>query len=220
MRYGFHMMTRGITAEPDGVLAIAQACERHGFDYFGVSDHVIVCATIDSAYPYSPDGSWAGASDPNCLETLTTLGFIAAGTSRIRLLPSVLVLPHRPPILAAKTLATVDVLSKGRLTLGIGVGWMREEMSALGSPPYERRGRASDEYVEVFRTLWRERVARFEGEFVSFEGVMAEPKPVQKLGPPIWVGGEGPVARRRVARLGDGWYPVGRNPHLRCSVVP
>ncbi len=219
MRYGFHMSTRGATAHPDAILKVARACERCGFDYFGVNDHVVVCETIDSPYPYTEDGSWAGAIEGTCLETLTTLGFIAAATERIRLLTSVMVIPHRPAVLTAKTLATLDVLCAGRLTVGVGVGWMREEMAALGAPPYEQRGRASDEYIEAYRTLWREDVARYDGDYVRFAGVISRPKPVQVPGPPIWIGGEGPAARRRVARFGDGWYPVGRNPRHRLDTA-
>ncbi len=180
---------------------------------------MVVCETIDSPYPYTEDGSWAGAIEGTCLETLTTLGFIAAATERIRLLTSVMVIPHRPAVLTAKTLATLDVLCAGRLTVGVGVGWMREEMAALGAPPYEQRGRASDEYIEAYRTLWREDVARYDGDFVRFAGVISRPKPVQVPGPPIWIGGEGPAARRRAARFGDGWYPVGRNPRHRLDTA-
>lgn len=219
MQYGYHMSTRGATDNPDNILRVATRCEALGFDYFGVNDHVIVTTSIDSTYPYSQDGSWAGAAEGVCLDTLTTLSYIAAATDRIRLLSSVMVVPHRPAVLTAKMLATLDVLSKGRLTVGAGVGWMKEEMRALASPVYERRGTASREYIEAFRTLWRGEVCEYHGEFVDFEGVVFEPKPVQAGGPPIWIGGEGPAALRRAGRVGDGWYPVGRNPrHLLDSV--
>ncbi|MCH9669964.1 MAG: LLM class F420-dependent oxidoreductase [Gammaproteobacteria bacterium] len=219
MQYGFHMSTRGATAQPSAIASVASACDRLGYRYFGVNDHVIVATDIDSEYPYSADGSWSGASEGTCLETLTCLGFIAAHTSSIRLLTSVMVVPHRPAVLTAKMLATLDVLSQGRLTVGAGVGWMREELQALGAPQFERRGRASREYIEAMRTLWRDDIAAYEGEFVNFAGVVFEPKPVQRPGPPIWFGGEGPAARRRVARYGDGWYPVGRNPKFPLDTV-
>ncbi|MEM7255587.1 MAG: LLM class F420-dependent oxidoreductase [Pseudomonadota bacterium] len=219
MQYGFHMSTRGVTVAPDAITHIAQTCERLGFAYFGVNDHVIVSSNIDSTYPYSQDGSWAGGNEGTCLETLTTLGFIAAQTSRIRLLTSVMVIPHRPPVLTAKMLSTLDVLSKGRLTVGAGVGWMAEELAALGAPPYAKRGRASHEYIESWRRLWNDELGAFNGEFVQFADVMFEPKPVQPNGPPIWIGGEGPAARRRAGRYGDGWYPVGRNPQHPLDTV-
>ena len=212
MRFGIHTFSRGATADPTDLKQIAVTCERLGFDYFGLNDHVVVSSTIDSTYPYTEDGSWAGAADAACLDVLTTLGFLAGVTERIRLLTSVMVIPHRAPVLSAKVLATVDVLSRGRLTAGVGVGWMREELAALDAPPYERRGAASDEYIEAFRCLWREDVAHYAGDFVSFNGVISLPKPVQRPGPPIWIGGEGAAARRRAARHGDGWYPVASNP--------
>jgi len=105
------------------------------------------------------------------------------------------------------------VLSKGRVTVGIGVGWMAEEMAALGSPPYAKRGAASDEYIGAFRALWTQSAPAFAGEFVQVRDVIFEPKPVQKPRLPIWVGGEGKAARRRAGRLGDGWYPTIRNPN-------
>jgi probable F420-dependent oxidoreductase len=198
---------------------LASTCDRLGFDYYGVSDHVIVSAQIDSTYPYTEDGSWPGASDADCIDCLTTLSFVAANTKRVRLLTSVMVIPHRPAVLASQILATLDVLSKGRLTVGIGVGWMEEELVALGAPDYQRRGAASEEYINAYRTLWRDEVAAFDGEFVSFKNVIAAPKPVQQPGPPIWIGGEGPAARRRVARLGDGWYPACCNPRYPLDTV-
>jgi len=219
MRYGIHTFTRAATADPADLATVARACERLGFEYFGINDHVVISDHIDSTYPYTEDGSWAGASDAACLDVLTTLAYLAAITERMRLLTSVMVVPHRPPVLTAKILATVDVLSRGRLTVGAGVGWMREELAALGAPSYERRGAVSDEYIDAWRCLWRERSAAFDGEFVRFSGVVAEPKPVQQPGPPLWVGGEGPAARRRAARRGDGWYPVAGNPRHRLDTA-
>lgn len=219
MRYGIHTFTRGATADPGDLTSVARACDRLGFDYFGINDHVVISDHIDSTYPYTEDGSWAGASDAACLDVLSTLAFLSAVTERVRLLTSVMVIPHRPPVLTAKMLATIDVLSRGRLTVGVGVGWMREELAALGAPSYERRGAASDEYIEAWRTLWRDKVAAYEGQFVSFSGIICEPKPVQQPGPPLWVGGEGPAARRRAARHGNGWYPVAGNPAHRLDTV-
>jgi probable F420-dependent oxidoreductase len=140
------------------------------------------------------------------------MSFVAAATSRIRLLTSVMVLPHRPPVLAAKMLSTVDVLSKGRLTVGLGVGWMAEEIALLDGPAFADRGRAADEYIQAFRNLWTEDRPRFQGNHVKFDGLKFFPKPVQFPHPPLWIGGEAKAARRRAGRIGDGWYPVGNNP--------
>ena len=212
MQLGIHAFTRGPTSTPAQLQAYATGCESLGYSYFGLNDHVVLTAQIDSAYPYTKDGSWAGASDMACLDVLTVLGYIAAVTERIRLLTSVMVIPHRPAVLTAKMLTTLDVLAQGRLTVGAGVGWMREEIAALSDVPFEKRGAVSREYLEAWRCLWSEPVASYHGDYVQFENVIAEPKPVQQPGPPIWIGGEGLAARRRAATLGDGWYPVAANP--------
>jgi probable F420-dependent oxidoreductase len=123
-----------------------------------------------------------------------------------------MIVPHRNPVVTAKMLATIDVLSHGRVTIGVGVGWLREEFQALGAPDFDRRGAVSDEYIRIMKTLWTECPASFAGQFYRFEAVRCLPAPVQKPHPPIWVGGHSPAALRRVARLGDGWHPVGANP--------
>jgi probable F420-dependent oxidoreductase len=212
MDFGLHLGTRGAASNPDNIQALAQHADRLGLSYLGFSDHVVIARSIASRYPYNESGDWPGVSTGFCLEQITCLTYAAAVTQRIRLLTSVMVVPHRPAILAAKMLATADVLSKGRLTVGMGVGWMEEEMAALGSPPYAKRGAASDEYIEAFRALWTQPAPAYEGNFVCIRDVLFEPKPVQKPHPPIWIGGEGAAARRRAGRLGDGWYPTIRNP--------
>ncbi|MSO75776.1 MAG: TIGR03619 family F420-dependent LLM class oxidoreductase [Alphaproteobacteria bacterium] len=212
MKFGLHLGMRGPAAAPDSLIAIATLAEALGFEHLGFSDHVVIATEVASVYPYTKTGRWFAADTGTCLEQVTVMSFVAAATRRIRLLNSVMVLPHRPVMLAAKMLTTVDVLSKGRLTVGVGVGWMAEELVLLGAPAFARRGRASDEYIRAFRELWTAERPRFTGEFVNFDGVMFEPKPVQRPHPPIWVGGESAVARRRAARLGDGWYPLTNNP--------
>jgi probable F420-dependent oxidoreductase len=212
MKFGLHLGTRGIAADPDNLAVLARKADELGLSHLGFSDHVVFTRSTASVYPYSESGKHPVGSTGFCLEQLSCLTYAAALTRKVRLLTSVMVVPHRPPLLAAKTLATVDVLSKGRLTVGIGVGWLAEEMAALGAPPYEKRGAASDEYVHAFRALWSETEPSFEGQFVRTRDVVFEPKPVQRPGPPIWVGGEGPAARRRAGRIGDGWYPTIRNP--------
>jgi probable F420-dependent oxidoreductase len=212
MDFGLHLGTRGAAANPDGLRALAQHAEAMGLAYLGLSDHIVIAREIDSRYPYNESGDWPGAATGACLDQLSCLAFAAAVTEKIRLLTSVMVIPHRPPLQTAKILATVDLLSKGRVTAGIGVGWMSEELALLGAPPFARRGAASDEYIDAFRALWTDPSPRFDGEFVSFDNISFEPKPVQLGGPPIWVGGEGKAARRRAGRRGDGWYPTIRNP--------
>ena len=212
MKFGVHFGSRGVAGEPDSLKAIAQKCEALGFEHFGMSDHVIVATEVDSAYPYSASGKFFAQDTGVSLEQVTALGFVAAATDRIRLLTSVLVLPHRQPVLAAKMLATLDVLSKGRLVAGVGVGWMAEEIALLGGPPFADRAAASDEYIEAFQELWTADQPKQEGDFAHFDHLLFAPKPVQSPYPPLWIGGESKPARRRTGRYGDGWYPVAANP--------
>jgi len=187
-------------------MQVAQAAERAGFAFLSVNDHVIVPGRLGSAYPYTQDGAWAAAEHGHCFDQLTTLAFLAGCTSRIKLLTSVMVVPHRPPIGSAKILATIDVLSGGRLILGVGAGWMKEEFALLGAP-FAERGTLTDEYLEAFKALWTHARPTYAGKHVNFANVIFEPKPIQKPHPPIWVGGESPAALRRAVKLGDAWYP-------------
>ena len=214
MKFGVHFGSRGVAGDPDTLKAIAQKAEALGYEYFGMSDHVIVATDVASAYPYSESGKFYAQDTGVSLEQVTALGFVAAATNRIRLLTSVLVLPHRHPVLAAKMLATVDVLSKGRLIAGVGVGWMAEEIALLGGPPFTDRAKASDEYIEAFRELWTSETPVRDGAHVAFDNLLFAPKSAQTPHAPIWVGGEAKGARRRAGQLGDGWYPVAANPRL------
>jgi probable F420-dependent oxidoreductase len=130
-----------------------------------------------------------------------------------------MVVPHRNPMFTAKALATIDVLSQGRVTVGCGAGWMDEEFQAIGVPPFAERGKVTDEYLQVFKTLWTESDPRFNGRYAQFKDISFEPKPVQKPHPPLWIGGESPAALRRVVALGDAWYPIGSNPQFPLNSV-
>ena len=175
-----------------------------------IADHVVFPTAIDSRYPYTVSGVFPGGGD--ALEQLALMAFVAGRTRTLRLVSSVMILPYRNPVLTAKMLATIDVLSRGRVTVGVGVGWLREEFEALEAPDFERRGAASDEYLRIFKTLWTQDPASFDGEFYRFDALRCLPQPVQKPHPPIWIGGHSAPALRRVARYGDGWHPVGANP--------
>ena len=210
MRYGFYLPTRGRSAEPDALETLVTRGEALGFHSTVIADHIVFPVEIASKYPYTVSGAFPGSGDT--LEQLTLMAFVAGKTSRLRLITSVMILPHRNPVLTAKILATIDVLSGGRLTVGVGVGWLREEFAALGAADFERRGAVSDEYLKIFKTLWTQNPASFDGQFYRFKALKCLPQPLQKPHPPIWVGGHSRAALRRAARYGDGWHPVGANP--------
>jgi probable F420-dependent oxidoreductase len=210
MRYGFYLPTRGQTASPEALDTLVTRAEEWGFSSVMIADHIVFPVTITSKYPYTVSGAFPGQGD--ALEQLSLMAFVAGKSRTLRLISSVMILPYRNPVVTAKTLATIDVLSRGRVTVGVGVGWLREEFEALGAPDFDRRGAASDEYLRIFKALWTQNPASYHGEFYRFDSVRCLPHPVQKPHPPIWVGGHSKAALRRVARLGDGWHPVGANP--------
>ena len=212
MKYGFTLPGRGHLATPERLGIIARKGEEFGFDTLLTGDHILVPRNISSVYPYTEGGEFPGSGSGESMEQITLLSYIAGQTSKIRLVTSVLIVPHRNPLIAAKSLATLDLLSEGRLVVGVGVGWMREEFQALGLPPFEERGAVTDEYIRAFKVLWTEDDPHFEGKYISFDDISFLPKPVQKPHPPIWVGGESRPALRRTAELADGWDPMGSNP--------
>ncbi len=158
-----------------------------------------------SRYPYSDDGVIAVPAQADWLDPMIALSFAAAASSRIELATGVILLPEHNPVVVAKQAASLDRLSGGRLTLGVGVGWSREEFASLGVP-FERRGARTAEYVAAMCTLWRDDVASFDGKFVGFDSIRVNPKPVRDRRIPIVVGGNSDPALRRVAQWGDGWY--------------
>ena len=160
-----------------------------------------------------------GGQTGQCLEQLATLNFLAGCTKRVRLLTSVMVVPHRQPVLAAKMLATADILSGGRIIVGCGAGWMKEEFEAVGAPDFKERGRVTDEYIEAFKELWTKDRPRYQGRHVAFDNILFRPKPVQQPHPPVWIGGESEAAMKRAIRLGEGWYPASSNPANRLDTA-
>jgi probable F420-dependent oxidoreductase len=210
VRYGFYVPTRGAGATAAALEAIVGRGEALGFQSAMIADHIVFPTEIVSRYPYTVSGAFPGGGD--ALEQLALMAFVAGRTRAVRLVTSVMILPYRNPVVTAKMLATIDVLSRGRVTVGVGVGWLREEFEALGAPEFGQRGSVSDEYIRIFKTLWTESPASFAGKFYRFRSLRCLPQPVQKPHPPIWIGGHSVAALRRVARLGDGWHPVGANP--------
>jgi probable F420-dependent oxidoreductase len=219
MLIGFDMPVRGALATADTLARLAVEGEAMGYGHATFSDHIVIPNDIQARYPYAESGEFPAQARGDWYEQLTTMAFVAAKTSRLRLVTSVMVVPHRPAVLTAKVLATIDLLSEGRLTVGCGAGWLAEEFAALGTPPFAERGAVTDEYLAAFRALWTMETPRFEGRHVRFANIVFAPKPRQRPHPPLWVGGESAPALRRAARLGDGWYPIGSNPQYPLDTL-
>ncbi|HEX2286420.1 MAG TPA: LLM class F420-dependent oxidoreductase [Mycobacterium sp.] len=205
MRMGLHALGIGAGAKRPVIDAVAAAAERCGFATLWFGEHVVRVDRSASRYPYSDDGEIAIRPGTDWIDPLIGASFAAAATSTIGVATGVLLLPEHNPVVVAKQAATLDTLSDGRLTLGVGIGWSREEFDALGVP-FARRGARTAEYVAAMRTLWRDDIASFDGEFVSFDSVRVNPKPVKPEGIPIVVGGNSDAALRRVVSWADGWY--------------
>lgn len=198
----------GVGAQRAVIDAVAVAAEQHGFATLWAGEHVVMVDQPRSRYPYSADGRLAVSAGADWADPLIGLSFAAAVTTTIGLATGVLLLPERNPVLVAKQAATLDRLSGGRFTLGVGIGWSREEFDALGIP-FERRATRTAEYVAAMRSLWRDDIASFAGEFVNFERVRVNPRPLRDRCIPIMVGGNSNAAMRRVVDWGDGWYGFG-----------
>jgi len=212
MNFGLHLPASSPGVKTAELSRFAQTAEALGFYCITVADHVIVPRRISIPYPYTIDGKYPGSGYH--LETLTTIAFLAGATSTIRFVTSVMIAPYRNPILTAKMLASLDVLSQGRVIVGLGVGWMKEEFDNLGAPNFAERGKVTDEYIRAFRELWREENPSLHGAYCNFSDLIFLPKPVQQPTIPIWIGGHSRQAIRRAAQLGDGWHPIGGVPTI------
>lgn len=212
MNFGFALPGRGPLAKPDLLLKLAEAADRLRYASIFVADHVVLPTVTRSRYPYHASGKMPGGPHQDYLEPLTLLSHLAAATKKIRLGTSVLVIPYRNPVLTAKMLATLDLLSGGRVILGAGAGWLEEEFVALGAPPFPERGRVTEEYLRLMRECWTKDEIRFEGKHYRVSQIAFLPKPVQKGGIPVWLGGHSDAVLRRVGELADGWHPIGLRP--------
>ena len=205
MRLGLHALGIGSGARREVIDAVARAAEDAGFATLWAGEHVVMVDRSASRYPYNDAGEIPVPADADWLDPLVCLSFAAAATERITLATGILLLAEHNPVLVAKQAATLDVLSGGRLTLGVGIGWSREEFEALGVP-FAHRGDRVIEYVEAIRVLWREDSASFAGRFASFDSIRVYPKPVRDRRLPIVFGGNSDPALARVSGHGDGWY--------------
>lgn len=205
MDIGLHLPSSQPGANAGDILETARRAEELGFDSVWFFDHLFTPSDLDSRYPYSRDGSYALSADDPFFDPLGLFGVLAGATERINLASGVLIPAYRHPIVLGKALATIENLAPGRVVLGVGTGWMREEFDALGVH-FERRGARLDEYIEALRTIWSGEQASFDGEFYSWPKAGFLPAPTAPI--PIIVGGHSDAAVRRAARLGDGWAGV------------
>ena len=208
MYFGYGAPTRPPLGTAENIRTIAEKAEEIGLSYVSIADHIFPPHEEQDPYPYTTDGGTPWDDSGNVLECLTLATYHAGLTRKLRLVTGIMVVPLRNPLVTAKVLASLDVLSEGRLAVGCGVGWEHEEFEVLGSPPFAQRGPATDQYIEVFKELWTSDAPSYAGEFVNVSGFPFAPKPVQQPHPPIWIGGESKAAMRRAAKLGDGWYPI------------
>ena len=205
MKFGLAFANTLGWVDPQGAVQAAQAAEAAGFESFWTVEHVIFPDGYQSAYPYSQTGKMPAAPSTPIPDPLIWLSYVAAVTTTLRLATGILILPQRNPLVLAKEVATLDHLSGGRVVLGIGVGWLREEFEAIGVP-WEHRGERTDEYVEALRVLWARDHASYTGRFANFANVSSNPKPV-RASEPIVIGGNSRAAYERAGRLGDGFFP-------------
>jgi probable F420-dependent oxidoreductase len=203
MDWGIHLPQLGNQVSRENLKGFAQRLDTLGIHSGWVSDHVCWPAKVEPKYPYTDDGSFPAPNDMAWLDPLGTLLFVSACTENLKLGTTVLILPYRLPVVTAKQLATLDVLSNGRLILGAGIGWMKEEAEVLGMP-FDNRGKRSNEQLEIFLSLFTDEEPEFRGDYYQIPKVKFEPKPVQNP-IPVWIGGDTPMAFRRVARYGQGF---------------
>lgn len=211
MKFGIMFANTGPYVRPEHATRLAQLAEEVGFESLWTVEHVVLPAEYESPYPYSRDGKIPGGEDLPIPDPLIWLTYVAAATTRIKLATGILILPQRNPVVLAKETATLDVLSGGRLMLGVGIGWLREEFEALGVP-FEHRGPRTDEYVAALRELWIAAEPTFQGDFAQFHRAKSYPKPEQAGGIPIVIGGATEAAARRAGRIGDGFFPARGKP--------
>ena len=202
---------RSPVATPEFLKEFGQKAESMGIHSFWLGEHIVLFDNYESKYPGNPDGVFRFPDGSGLMDMVSSIGFLAACTSTLRLGTGICILPQNNPVYAAKEYATLDFLSNGRLDFGIGVGWSWEEFEACGAP-WENRGKRCDEYLEVINTLWNDEVSSFDGDMYKLRECRMHPKPVQLGGVPICVVGHSDAALRRTARFAKGWYGINLSP--------
>ena len=207
MKFGLRYCNTGAYVDPARAVELVQAAEAAGFESAWTVEHTVIPHGYQSQYPYSPSGKLPGGDgDFDLPDPLIWMAYVAAATTRIKLGTGVIILPQHNPVILAKQVATLDHMSAGRVILGVGVGWLKEEFEALGAI-FEERGARTDEYIRVMRELWSADRPSFEGKFFRFKDAYMRPKPVNRS-VPIVIGGHSTFAARRAGRMGDGFFPA------------
>ena len=218
MKVGLFSLSGGRVTSASMLKTIASNAERLGFSTLWAPEHVVLLDQYSSPYPYSQDGRMLTPSTTLMPDPFQLLAFAASVTSKIRLATGICLVPEHNPVVLAKEVATLDFLSGGRFTLGVGVGWLAEEFRAVGVP-WEHRARRTREYIEAMRKLWGDDLSSYSGEFVSFSNVRSFPKPVRGAKLPVWFGGESGPALKRVAEYGDGWVGFNLTPEDAAAKI-
>lgn len=211
MRFGVHLVAAGKMIEGEKIARVAHRAEELGYDSLWVSDHIIFPAELRSPYPYSPDGKLPLDPSNPLLEPFTVLSYAAAVTKTIKLGTSVIIVPYRDPLVTAKIVSSLDVLSGGRFIFGVGVGWLDEEFRALRQNLRDRAAQTREALLAM-QACWTQEDPEFHGKFFDFAGIKFAPKPRQKPHPPIWFGGNSLPALKRAVALGNGWHAVWQSP--------
>ena len=217
--FGLDVGIYGALADPPTILRLATLAETAGFESVWVADHVVFPVKYKSEYPYSAKGDFPTTLSDPLLEPIATLGVLAGATKRVKLGTAVLIIPYRNPIVTARQLVTLDQFSGGRVVLGCGVGWLEEEFETLDTFDFKRRGKVTDEYIEIFKRISAGGEVGFEGETYRFNPVFSSPGSVQRPHPPVLIGGIADPALKRVARIGNGWLAVAAPPDLLAEAV-
>jgi probable F420-dependent oxidoreductase len=210
--FGLDVGIYGPLANRETILQLAQHAETAGFDSIWLADHVAFPVSFKSKYPYSATGSFPSRLSEPLMEPVASMGVLVGATKRVRIGTAALIMPYRNPVLLARMLVTLDQLSGGRVILGAGVGWLEEEFQVLGAHDFKKRGKVTDEYLEIFKAICAGGEVGYQGETYSFQPVFSSPGAVQRPHPPILIGGLSDAALRRVVRHGNGWLAVTANP--------
>jgi probable F420-dependent oxidoreductase len=217
--FGLDVGIYGPLATTDTILSLARWGEQVGFESLWVADHIAFPVSFSSEYPYSARGDFPSQFADPLMEPLATMGVLVGATQRVRIGAAVLILPYRNPLLLARMMVTLDQLSRGRMILGAGTGWLQEEFEALGAFDFKKRGRVTDEYIEIFKAVSAGGEVGYQGETYTFAPVISQPGSMQRPHPPILIGGLSTPALRRVARHGNGWMAVTAGPEQLAACI-